>query len=126
MVEPGAFAARTAEVVMKGKWMCLLLALALISLGARVAQAQGTGKIAGKVTRTDGAGLAGVTVRIQSLDRSTQTDASGAYVLEGVPPGTYEVTFTLSDHSKTEAAVTVAAGAERTLSQKVDWDLSFA
>lgn len=112
---------------MKGKWMCLLLALALISFGARVAQAQGTGKIAGKVTRLDGgAGLAGVTVRVQSLDRSTQTDASGAYVLDGVPPGTYEVTFSLSDHSKTEAAVAVAAGAERTLNQKVDWDLSFA
>ncbi|HSS51442.1 MAG TPA: hypothetical protein VLX28_21065, partial [Thermoanaerobaculia bacterium] len=68
-----AFAARTTEVVMKGKWMCLLFALALFSLGARVAQAQGTGKIAGKVTRLDGAGLAGVTVRIQSLDRSAQT-----------------------------------------------------
>jgi len=112
--------------MMKGKWICLLLALALVSPGVRPAQAQETGKIAGKVTRRDGAGLAGVTVRIQSLGRSAQTDATGAYVLEGVPPGTYEVTFSLSDRSKTESAVTVAAGAARTLDQKVDWDLSFA
>jgi len=121
-----AFAARIAEVVMKGKWMCLLIALALLPLGAGLAQAQGTGKIAGKVARLDGTGLAGVTVRIQSLDLSTQTDATGAYVLDGVPPGTYEVTFVLSDHTKTEAAVVVAAGSARTLDQKVDWDLSFA
>ncbi|HEX3555055.1 MAG TPA: TonB-dependent receptor [Thermoanaerobaculia bacterium] len=111
---------------MKGKWMYLLIALALLPLAAGLAQAQGTGKIAGKVTRLDGAGLAGVTVRIQSLDLSTQTDATGAYVLDGVPPGTYEVTFGLSDHTKTEAAVVVAAGSARTLDQKVDWDLSFA
>ncbi|HEX4964599.1 MAG TPA: TonB-dependent receptor [Thermoanaerobaculia bacterium] len=111
---------------MKEKWTRLFIALALFSLGATLAQAQGTGKITGKVTRLDGTGLAGVTVRIQSLDRSVQTNATGAYVLDDVPPGTYEVTFTLSDHSKTEAAVAVAAGSARTLDQKVDWDLSFA
>jgi iron complex outermembrane receptor protein len=121
-----AFAAQIAEVCMKGKWICLLIALALLPLGAGLAQAQGNGRIEGKVTRPDGAGLGGVTVRIQSLDRSAQTDATGAYVLDGVPPGTYEVTFSLSDHSKTESAVTVAAGAAKTLDQKVDWDLSFA
>src|SRR5262249_23651160 len=121
-----AFRSFPTEVVMKGKWQCLLIALALLLLGAGLAQAQGTGKIAGKVTRLDGTGLAGVTVRISSLDRSTQTDATGAYALDGVPPGTYEVTFTLSDHVKSEAAVAVAAGSARTLDQKVDWDLSFA
>jgi outer membrane receptor for ferrienterochelin and colicins len=121
-----AFAAQIAEVVMKGKWICLLIALALLPFGAGLAQAQGGGRIEGKVTRTDGTGLAGVTVRIPTLDRSTQTDATGAYVLTDVLPGTYEVTFSLSDHSKTETAVTVAAESTRTLDQKVDWDVSFA
>jgi outer membrane receptor for ferrienterochelin and colicins len=111
---------------MKGKlWICVLMALALLPLGAGVARAQDNGKITGKVTRLDGTALAGVTVRVDSLDRSTQTDASGVYSLD-VPPGSYEVVFSLSDHSKTEAAVEVAAGSERTLDQKVDWDLSFA
>ncbi len=110
---------------MKGKWICLLIALALLPLGVGPAQAQ-SGRIEGKVTRLDGTGLGGVTVRIPTLDRSTQTDATGAYVLTDLLPGTYEVVFTLSDHSKTETAVTVAAEGTRTLDQKVDWDLSFA
>jgi iron complex outermembrane receptor protein len=102
------------------------MVLILLALGAGPALGQGTGEIAGKVTRLDGVGLAGVTVSIRSLGRSVQTDATGSYVLDGVPPGTYEVTFSLSDHAQSEAAVTVAVGAARTLDKKVDWDLSFA
>ncbi|MFL6232157.1 MAG: TonB-dependent receptor domain-containing protein [Thermoanaerobaculia bacterium] len=111
---------------MKRKWTCLFMVLILLALGVGPALGQQTGQIAGKVTRLDGVGLAGVTVSIRSLGRSAQTDATGAYVLDGVPPGTYEVTFSLSDHAQSEAAVTVAAGAARTLDKKVDWDLSFA
>jgi outer membrane receptor for ferrienterochelin and colicins len=112
---------------MKGKWMRLLIALVLLlPLGVGPAWGQETGSIAGKVTRPDGAGLAGVTVSIQPLGRSAQTDATGSYILDGVPPGTYEATFSLSDHSTAEQAIVVTAGATRTLDQKVDWDLSFA
>ena len=111
---------------MKGKWTCLFTGLVLLALGVGPARGQEAGSIAGKVTRLDGAGLAGVTVVIDPLGRSAQTDATGSYVLDGVPAGTYEVTFSLSDHSTAESAIVVAAGATRTLDQKVDWDLSFA
>ncbi len=103
-----------------------VVALSLFLLGAGLALAQGTGRIEGKVTRQDGTPLAGVTVRVEDLDRAALTDASGAYVIAGVPPGTYEVTFSLSDHTVTESGVVVSAEAPRTLDKSVDWDVSFA
>jgi len=104
----------------------LVITLTLLLLGAGLALAQGTGRIAGKVTRQDGTPLAGVSVRIADLDRSALTDSAGAYVIDGVPPGTYTVTFSLSDHTVTEPGVIVSAGAPRALDKQVDWDVSFA
>jgi len=93
---------------------------------ASAAGAQELGRIQGKVTRPDGAALAGVTVRIDQLDQVTFTDGSGAFSFAGVPAGAYDLTFSLIDHSAHEAGVQVAAGATRTVDKKVDWDVSFA
>jgi outer membrane receptor protein involved in Fe transport len=103
-----------------------VVTLMLVLFGAALAPAQETGRIAGKVTRQDGTPLAGVSVRLAGLDRSALTDAAGAYAIDGVPPGTYTVTFSLSDHAVSEPGVIVSAGAPRTLDEKVDWDVSFA
>jgi iron complex outermembrane receptor protein len=90
------------------------------------AAAQDPGRLEGRITRQDGAGLNGVSVRIEQLDQVTLTDASGAYSFAGVPAGTYDLTFSLSDHSVQESGVEVAAGATRTVDKQVDWDVSFA
>jgi outer membrane receptor for ferrienterochelin and colicins len=100
----------------------VLLLLAL----AGSAAAQEPGRLEGRVTRQDGAGLNGVSVRIEQLDQVTLTDSSGAYSFTGVPAGTYDLTFSLSDHSVQESGVAVAAGATRTVDKQVDWDVIFA
>ena len=104
----------------------LVIALSLLLLGAGLALAQDTGRVEGKVTRLDGTPLAGVSVRVGDLDRSALTDADGAYVIDGLPAGTYTLTFSLSDHSVTETGVAVSAAASRTVDKQVDWDVSFA
>jgi outer membrane receptor for ferrienterochelin and colicins len=103
----------------------LVIALTLLLLGAGVALAQETGRIEGKVTRQDGTALGGVLVRVDGLDRTALTDSEGAYVIDGVPPGTYTLTFSLSDYSLQESGVAVAAGGSQTLDKTVDWDVSF-
>jgi len=101
-------------------------ALLLLLAEAGIVAAQQNGRLAGKVTRSDSAGLAGVSVRIDQLNQVALTDASGAFAFAAVPAGTYDLTFSLSDHTAKEAGVAVAAGATRTVDKKVDWDVSFA
>jgi iron complex outermembrane receptor protein len=104
----------------------LVVALGLLLLGAGLALAQETGRIEGRVTRQDGTPLPGVTVSVSDLNRSATTDASGAYVIDGVPPGTYTVAFSLSGDTVTESGVIVSAGTPRTVDKSVDWEVSFA
>jgi iron complex outermembrane receptor protein len=106
--------------------LVVVSALLLVLPGLGTAAAQQSGRLEGKVTRPDGAGLAGVSVRIDPLDQVVLTDASGAYAFADVPAGTYNLTFSLVDHSAQEAGVEVAAGGTRTVDKKVDWDVSFA
>jgi hypothetical protein len=54
-------------------------------------------------------GLAGVTVRVTSTGKSTQTDGSGTFMLTGVPSGSVELGFERADINA-RATVTVAAG----------------
>ena len=100
--------------------------LLLLLAGAGAAAAQDTGRIEGRITRPDGAGLAGVSIRIDQLDEVVLTDEAGAFAFAAVPAGTYDLTFRLIDHSMVEKGVAVAAGATRTLDKTVDWDVSFA
>ncbi len=80
------------------------LALSLLTLFAVVsalpALGQGTGSIAGKVTTADGEAIPGVSVEasgdVLPRPRSTSTGAKGGYELPLLPPGNYQVTFTLS------------------------------
>ncbi|HXG90224.1 MAG TPA: TonB-dependent receptor [Vicinamibacterales bacterium] len=80
----------------------VLVATMLAGVFAGVAAAQGvqTATLQGRVVDTGGLVLPGVTVTATSPalqgPRSTVTDGNGVYLLRGLPPGQYSVTFELS------------------------------
>ena len=86
-------------VSVSGRAVRTLLVLCLASFAAPLV-AQQTGSISGTVTATDGSRLPGVTVEARSDvlpgPRTTVTGENGQYRLPALPPGDYEVTFTLS------------------------------
>ena len=102
--------------------LALLFTLSLTGLAA----AQETGRIEGRVTRQDETPLPGVSVRIDQLDQTALTGADGRFELSGVPPGTYELSFSLVDNTATRPDVQVAAGGTANADITVDWDVSFA
>src|SRR5262245_7619949 len=84
---------------------------------AASAAAQGlqTGVLTGSARGSDGLSLPGATVSVVSTaiqgSRSTTTDVNGAYIIRGLPPGTYEVTFEFPDMEPvTEKAVVTLGG----------------
>jgi outer membrane receptor protein involved in Fe transport len=92
------------------------LALAVLLLaGPAVPQGIQTGVLTGVVKSPDNAELPGVTVTAKSPallgERAVVTDASGAYILRGLPPGRYTLTFSLSGFATLERRADVALGA---------------
>jgi iron complex outermembrane receptor protein len=110
---------------MHRKSFCVI-ALALLLLVAGTGFAQEMGRIDGRVTRGDGSGLHGVSVRIDQLDQVVFTDETGSFAFSGIPAGTYNLTFSLYDNTVAQEGVAVAAGQTATVDKKVDWDVSFA
>jgi hypothetical protein len=78
------------------KWLLRALVVVLI---ASPAFGQQTGNVVGKVTMDDGSALPGVSVQATSnvlpQPRNTVTGANGEFRLPLLPPGKYELTFTL-------------------------------
>jgi len=84
----------------------ILTALALLAGAATIAMAQETtGTITGTVTDTTGAILPGVTVNVKNVQTGRASDfvstETGTYTAPLLPPGTYEVTFTLQGFQPT-------------------------
>ena len=77
----------------------ILFSLFVLALVVPTALAQQTGSISGRVT-ADGQGLPGVTVEASSnvlpQPRVTVTDGNGDYRFPTLPPGSYNVTYSLS------------------------------
>ena len=94
-----------------------VIALVTVALGSLSAFAQGTqsGVITGSVSSTDGASLPGVSVNLSSSAlqgrQSTTTDAVGAYIFRGLPPGEYKINFTLSGFGTVELPVLLGLAA---------------
>lgn len=88
------------------------------------ALAQSSGRVAGRVTRTNGEPIGGVVVVINEAGAATTTDGNGAFILS-VPPGSYTVSFTAGERVENES-VTVTSGTTTQLDKSVDWQLSFA
>src|SRR5262245_2135281 len=87
--------------------MLMLVAIAAIAFVPSVALAQGgTGQIGGRVTDEQGAVVPGVTITLVNqatgVQRTTVTDAEGAYRFPALGPGTYTVHGELLGFSKHE------------------------
>ncbi|HLJ74172.1 MAG TPA: carboxypeptidase regulatory-like domain-containing protein, partial [Thermoanaerobaculia bacterium] len=74
--------------------------LLLLPVSSVFAQGVQTATLQGTVTDQSGGALPGVTVSVKSPalmgERTAVTTSSGAYLLPGLPPGNYSVTFTLA------------------------------
>ncbi len=92
------------------------IAVLALALGFAPAFAQGTqtGTISGTAVSTDGAALPGATVTLSSPafqgERVKTTDATGAFIFRGLPPGVYNLKFALAGFAPFERNVTVALG----------------
>ncbi|MEW6338956.1 MAG: carboxypeptidase regulatory-like domain-containing protein [Acidobacteriota bacterium] len=90
----------------------LILGCVVLALLAAPAIAQQTGTIIGKVTMDDGAALPGVLVTATSnvlpQARTVSSGGNGDFRLPVLPPGTYELTFTLAGMATEKAAAAVA------------------
>jgi hypothetical protein len=99
---------------------CLSLVLLFL---ASLATAQTTGDVTGRVTDEQGGALPGVTVEARGPAfqgvRTSVTDASGAYRLVLLPPGTYKVTAGLQGFAKIESTVIVSLGKTSTYDLKL-------
>jgi hypothetical protein len=91
--------------------VCLL---AILGAACRVV-AQTTGNLEGRVTDSNGAPLAGVSVRVTGPAvaglRTTETGADGFYRVAGVPPGVYRVSAALPGLGSVERETVVSLDA---------------
>ena len=71
-----------------------LLVITIVSLSSSSLYAGTKGKIAGKVTDSNGETLVGVQVFIEGTTKGTTTDVDGKYSLVNLDPGEYTVVFT--------------------------------
>ncbi|WP_232283379.1 TonB-dependent receptor [Sphingomonas sp. PAMC 26617] len=110
------------------KFLRLLLASAAFSAattGLSPAYAQtSTAAIRGQVTDAAGTPVAGATVAAVSSDTNqtyrATTDANGGYTLNGLRPGSYQVTSTATDGQTNTQLVTVAIGQTASLDATVE------
>jgi hypothetical protein len=84
--------------------------------GSTSLRAQGTqtGALKGTVTGTDGALLADSTVTVKSPSlqgvRAVKTDALGGYILKGLPPGQYSITYEHESFTNAERKASLGVG----------------
>ncbi len=104
----------------------IILALLLAGSVQVFAQGSQAGVMTGSVRSNDGQVLPGVTVTVKSPallgTRSTVTDGNGAYILKGLPTGSYEASFQISGFATVEKKTDVPLGG----SVSVDATLSVA
>jgi hypothetical protein len=95
----------------------ILLAVMSFGLTALVWAQTGAGSIAGSVHDPSGAAIANATVDVasgqQGFTRTTTSNASGDYLVPGLPPGSYNVTVTANGFQKYQVTGIVLRVAEK-------------
>jgi hypothetical protein len=88
-----------------------------------VAQSLATATLAGKVTAEDGAGLPGITIRLESNSlqgvREASTSANGDFLFALLPAGEYTVTFQADGMQSVVRSVTLLAASTVRLDQRM-------
>src|SRR5271156_5638029 len=102
----------------------LLLGLMCLLSGVVSAQIATTGKITGVATDSSGAVVPNAMVTVKStallVPRNIYTGADGAYLLDLLPPGTYEVTVVIKGfRTFTETGIVLTAGFTATVNPKL-------
>lgn len=94
--------------------LCLGVTAGILTATMAFAQGVQTGTLQGTARDNQGGVLPGVTINATSPSlqgaRTTTTDENGVYIIPGLPPGQYTVTFELSGFGKAEERSTVAVG----------------
>ncbi|HEV7240307.1 MAG TPA: TonB-dependent receptor [Thermoanaerobaculia bacterium] len=83
------------------------------------------GHIAGRISRTNGAGIGGVIVQVVETGEVQLSDANGDFRF-ALPAGTYSLQFVAGENVTTESNVVVTGGATTRVDKQVDWNLSVA
>lgn len=121
-----------------GRWQAIAVSLGVLGslylLPSDFAYAQkpkpgeAPGRIEGRLQRPDGTSVEGATVvaEAESQRATAITDHDGSFRFEVLPPGLYDLTFTLGSDRVTEAAVQVIAGTTVELAKTVDWPYTVA
>jgi outer membrane receptor for ferrienterochelin and colicins len=110
---------------MSGERLSQRIALAVLLAAAAASPVSADGRLEGRVTRSDGSALSGVSVLLNQLAASTLTDPFGRFVFENVPAGTFSVTLALGPHVLTVQDIVV--GNDTVFVERaVDWAVSYA
>ncbi len=97
----------------------LVIAALILCLSLSVAHASTFGTVQGRVTDTAGQPVAGAKITLPGAG-SVTTDKSGAYTLEGIDPGEYQLEAVKKGYQKSSVEVTII----QDVPQEVDITLS--
>lgn len=107
------------------RWGLVVLLAAVVCAPAALASAQTSlGRVAGTVSDASGGVLPGATITLTNVGtnevRTTVSDASGAFILQQVPVGTYKATVALDGFKTAEFTdVSVAVGQDYSLTARL-------
>jgi len=108
---------------MRNTFRFLFLVILCSFLAANAFAQADTGSLAGTVRDSTGAVVPDAKVSSRnvatSVERSVQTDSSGGYSLQSLPPGTYEITISKTGFADYKARAQVTVGAFVTLNAQL-------
>src|SRR5262245_66513607 len=83
--------------------------------------AQETARVEGRVIKK-GQGIPAVTVLLNELKLTAETDGQGKFTFERVPPGSYTLVLSLGDQTEVHPLVIEEAGTKK-IDIEVDWEV---
>jgi outer membrane receptor protein involved in Fe transport len=104
-----------------GTVMRLALALFLVGYAGAAIAADDVARIEGSITKK-GQGVAAVTVLINELKLTEESDGRGKFVFERVPLGTYTMVLSLGDETEVHPLVIEEAGTKK-VEIEVNWEV---